>query len=87
MHDLEFNPLNHKVYEIARSEFTTGTVLMDVRCIRSYFQSTSISESSLNDDSDGDNANIAMYTFLAAKKTTLRRKRSIHVRKYKEGLE
>ena len=29
--DLEFNPLNHKVYEIAICEFTTGTVLMDVR--------------------------------------------------------
>ena len=31
------------------------------RCIRDYFQSTSISESSLNDDSDGDNANLASY--------------------------
>jgi hypothetical protein len=29
--DLEFNPLNHKVYEIAICELTTGTVLMDVR--------------------------------------------------------
>ena len=31
------------------------------RCIRDYFQSTSISESSLNDDSDGNNANLASY--------------------------
>ena len=29
--DLEFSPLNHKVYKIAIYEFTTGTVLMDVR--------------------------------------------------------
>ena len=29
--DLESNPLNHKVYEIARYEITIGTVLMDVR--------------------------------------------------------